>query len=52
LQMVLSKLRKQISLICLLLILKISKRKHGFRFILDTLYVPSYHQLFTISPPS
>jgi hypothetical protein len=35
---VLSNLRKQISLICLLSILKISQLKHWFRFILVTLY--------------
>jgi hypothetical protein len=31
-------LRKQVSLICLFLILKISHPKHGFGFILVTLY--------------
>jgi hypothetical protein len=35
---VLPNLRKQISLICLLSILKISQPKHGYRFILVTLY--------------
>jgi hypothetical protein len=36
---VLTNLRKQISLICLISILKMSQPKHRFRFILDTLYI-------------
>jgi hypothetical protein len=36
---VLPNLRKQMSLICLLLILKISEPKHWFHFILDALYL-------------
>jgi hypothetical protein len=35
---VLPNLRKQIYLICLLTILKVSQPKHGFRFIAVTLY--------------
>jgi hypothetical protein len=43
---VLPNLGKQISLICLLSILKISQPKHGFRFILVILYFQGCGQNF------
>jgi hypothetical protein len=47
LQEVLPNLRKQISLICLLSILKISQIKRGFRFIVVSRISPQHNRVYS-----